>query len=380
MRIAIVVTNKTEYNISHYNAQEIGLGRALVRRGHKVDIFCYSKFRRERILIEQGFDSHLTLHFYNGIGLPGRQTWPSNLYEQLEREQYDIAHLHEYPWIVPTLASKFLKQNGTKTILIQGMYQNFDSTAKGLYNVFFDKLFLGELRKNIDFVICKSDAAQAYMNRKGFIENKTRVIPVGLDVERFESRNEMWSDLDSFLHRISSFSRRLLYVGILEDRRKPLFLLELLKRLLITNNQYVLIIVGDGPLARDIREFIRKNSLEYHVVWIPDVPHQYIARVYELADILLLPSTYEIFGMVLLEALYLNKPVITTPTAGARQIIKNEKIGTILPLRHDEWIERIEQHYNNNRHSEDTKTYVQQKFSWSSIAEQYESVYNTILL
>lgn len=375
MRIAIVITNKIEYNISHYNTQEIGLGRALVRRGHTVDIFCFSQMRKRSTVEAQDSGVQLRVHFYDGISMPGRQTWPSNLYRLLERERYDIAHVHEYPWIVPTLASKFLKQRGAKTILIQGMYQDFGSRIKGMYNVAFDALFLHALRKHIDFVICKSDSAKEYMNKKGFSADQTRVIPIGLDVERFEHCIGVWNGLENIIRKISSFSRRLLYVGILEERRNPLFLLKLLQRLLGINNHYVLIIVGAGPMENDVHDYVQKNGLTSHVVWVPAVPHQYIAKVYELADIFLLPSDYEIFGMVLLEALYFNQKVITTPTAGARQIIKNESIGSILPLDYEEWARCIEQYYENNVQKTDTKTYIQDNFSWSSIVKQYESVY-----
>jgi len=47
-RIAFVITNKAELNLSHYNNQELGKAKELARRGNDVDIFVYSKRHKGR--------------------------------------------------------------------------------------------------------------------------------------------------------------------------------------------------------------------------------------------------------------------------------------------------------------------------------------------
>jgi glycosyltransferase involved in cell wall biosynthesis len=378
MRIAIVITNKAEYNITHYNTQEIGLGKELVKFGHDVDIFCFSENHRNPVAIVGDQQSGLTLHFYKGFSIPGRQTWPIDLQRLLSRRYYDFAHFHEYPWVMPALGSHYMKKRGTKTILIQGMYQDFQPGVKRLYNKLYDRIFLPRLVKSIDAVICKSEAARDYMRKKGFCSKVLHVIPVGLDVGRLRSNEESSETSVLIEKKLSPFKRRLLYVGLLEKRRNPFFLLQLLERLLQNSSEYVLVIVGQGPLSKDVRKYIQKKGLERHIIWINSILHEQIACVYKLTDIFLLPSAFEIFGMTLLEALYFNMKVITTPTGGANQIIRDEGMGHKLPLDTEKWTSAIDAYYRNGHSKVEGRQYIETNFSWPSIARQYTSLYQEL--
>ena len=57
---------------------------------------------------------------------------------------------------------------------------------------------------------------------------------------------------------------------------------------------------------------------------------KYLSDVYNLADFFLLPTKYEIFGMVLLEAMYYKTVVLTTDNGGSSTLIDNGRNGYIL--------------------------------------------------
>ena len=70
---------------------------------------------------------------------------------------------------------------------------------------------------------------------------------------------------------------------------------------------------------------------------------KYLAGVYGLADIFLLPTEYEIFGMVLLEAMYYHSVVLTTLNGGSSTLIDNGKNGFVLTLNNaNDWADCIE--------------------------------------
>lgn len=67
-----------------------------------------------------------------------------------------------------------------------------------------------------------------------------------------------------------------------------------------------------------------------------------LSNIYKISDIFLLPTEYEIFGMVLLEAMYFGLPVITTYNGGSSTIIENGKNGFICSkLDKAEWKEIV---------------------------------------
>ena len=376
--IAIVLANRSEYNISHYNSQEIGLGKELVRLGNDVDIFCMSKSRNEAIDLFAHANHRLQVHFYRGVPIPGSQTWPVDLRNLLARKHYDVAHLHEYPWILPALTSRFFKDVGTKTILVQGMYSDFESWPKHFYNVFYDAVVFPILCRNLDGAIFKTQGARQYLTRKGFRAKASRVVHVGLDTEQFLEHNSGSTELAAGIERLMKYPRRILYVGRLEERRNPKFLIDLFESLVLKNKAYGLFIVGDGPWTQRLELEIHKKDLDSHVVWLRSLPHKSMPLVYRSCAILLLPSSYEIFGMTILEALYFNLAVITTPTAGALEILRPGFHSYVLPLELDRWADRIERSFDTPAVEASSNEYILNSFLWPRLAKEYAEFYDEL--
>ncbi len=87
------------------------------------------------------------------------------------------------------------------------------------------------------------------------------------------------------------------------------------------------IIVGDGPLKEEIKAFIEKlNSNVILTGWLRDVK-PYIKR----ADVFVLPSLWEGFGLVIIEAMKEGKPVIASSVGGIPEIVINGKTGILVP-------------------------------------------------
>jgi glycosyltransferase involved in cell wall biosynthesis len=91
-----------------------------------------------------------------------------------------------------------------------------------------------------------------------------------------------------------------------------------------------LILVGDGPLAGEIRKQIQALGIEDAAIlpgWCDPKPY------YHLADVLTCPSRYEPLGNTILEAWACGRPLIATQTQGAMELITHGKDGWITPLK-----------------------------------------------
>ena len=88
-------------------------------------------------------------------------------------------------------------------------------------------------------------------------------------------------------------------------------------------------IVGGGPEERALRELIREKGLEDYVTLLgmQSNPYPYIRQ----ADLYVQPSRFEAFGLTLLEAMVLGKPVLSTETDGGREIIHSGLTGKLCP-------------------------------------------------
>lgn len=130
---------------------------------------------------------------------------------------------------------------------------------------------------------------------------------------------------------------RALYVGSIGQRKGISYALEAIDLL---QNQVSLTIIGK-PTARNCLPV--SAALERHS-WIPSLPHHMILEQMRQHDVLLFPTLFDGFGLVMTEALSQGLPVITTAHSGAAECIRNGVEGFIVPIRNSQSIaERLQQ-------------------------------------
>jgi starch synthase len=124
---------------------------------------------------------------------------------------------------------------------------------------------------------------------------------------------------------------RVLFVGSLGQRKGLSYLLRAIELL---NSKVELTLLGrkasDGCLPLD--EAVQKHR------WIPSLPHSELLQVMQQHDVLVLPSLFEGFGLVILEAMARRLPVITTSHTAGPDVISQGVDGFIVPIRSAEEI------------------------------------------
>ncbi len=106
--------------------------------------------------------------------------------------------------------------------------------------------------------------------------------------------------------------------------------LEALPFLLETHTSLRYIIVGSGNDRRRLQELVRSRGLEQSVHLCGFLPHEQLVEHYQLADIFILPSKLEGFGIVYLEALACGTQVVGSAVDGSRDALLAGKLGTLV--------------------------------------------------
>ena len=97
-----------------------------------------------------------------------------------------------------------------------------------------------------------------------------------------------------------------------------------------TNSVRKLVICGSGPLDADLKEFARKIEINEKIRFVGFVQTDEISRILAKGLVLILPSTEEQFGLVVIEALAVGLPVLLSYPCGARDhLIRNWKNGFV---------------------------------------------------
>ncbi|OGG73854.1 hypothetical protein A3A40_02485 [Candidatus Kaiserbacteria bacterium RIFCSPLOWO2_01_FULL_54_20] len=134
------------------------------------------------------------------------------------------------------------------------------------------------------------------------------MLPIFTDVARFRDK-----ETDPALaHRFRHFSKKLLVVSRLESEKNVSAAIDALKA---APQDACLIILGEGSERMRLEKLARKNDLSSRVFFEMGDPAAY----YKLADLLLVPSFYEGYGLVIIEALAAGKPVLSTDVGIARE-------------------------------------------------------------
>lgn len=385
MKILIVRGFAEEINLSSYNSQEIGLAKSLAKKGHICDIVYYTKNKNpwvQKLIIDE---CNINIYWY-----PAIKVFNNAIYTQMMKDEiidkYDIIQTHEYNQFM----TWYLCKNKKKPIVLyNGIYQDSRNIlAKIINNKIPEILFKRTIIKNVDIAIGKSRLAEKYLKNKGF--KNTNTIGVGLDIEKLNKNN---SEDDNTKRLINDLKANLndykvlLYVGRLNDKAKNIeFLIDILQNILKKRKNYKLLMVGkcDSKTIERYLNYARVNGVENNIIHINGVPQTYLKDIYDISDIFVIPSKYEIFGMVIMESMYFKTPVITSINGGSTTIIDNDKDGIIVDefnsrLWSEEIINTIENKGKYNSIVVNGHLKINKVFNWDSLSDNFIKKYEEIL-
>jgi glycosyltransferase involved in cell wall biosynthesis len=193
-------------------------------------------------------------------------------------------------------------------------------------SIFYRSLLRIELTFS-KFVVAVANKIVAHIVKCACIDSrKIHVIPVGFD----ESEIEQYR-LDKTENK--SENKIIIFVGRVVKQKDPITLLKAVKILLTKRTDFKLIVVGDGDELPLCRQFCVENGLTKHVSFLGALPRSQLLQEFAKADILVLPSIDEGLPVVIMEALALGVPVVTTGVGGIPEVIKDGFNGVIVPPR-----------------------------------------------
>lgn len=363
-----------------YNIQEVGLAKALVRKGHICDIVFWTD--REEEIVEVPVDKIGLVHvFYRR----GKTMLKNTVYLHCDKlfEQYDILQPCEYNQIQAwLLAKKYPK----KTIIYHGPYYSSFNKRYNFMCKIFDIFFLKRyLEENTQFIV-KSNLAKNFLVGKGIKQSNVHTVGVGIDTQMLVS--DQVSCKDKIYQKMleDKDTIKILYVGRFEERRNIRFIIDVFQKVNQKNDKAKLYMIGTGEkeYLQTCFSYIKELNLENKIVWQEKIEQRYLSGIYRMADFFLLPTEYEIFGMVLLEAMYYKNVVLTTQNGGSSTLIENGLNGYIMQLENPgEWANIITNICKDDAKmkiiQESASDTISQFYTWDVLSELFLTQYSRLL-
>ena len=172
----------------------------------------------------------------------------------------------------------------------------------------------------------------------------------------------------------NNFSSDLLFVGRLTEQKNPLLVLEVAKELASTNLVKKIRIVGDGELFSNLQSYITNNNLN-DIVFLEGFkkdPYNYMAST----KIQIMPSKWEGFGLVALEAMSLGIPVVGSDNGGLKKII-DSSCGFVCRTKED-YINAITELISNpSTYAEKSNGATKRALEYNNINEYCDTLFKT---
>ncbi len=245
----------------------------------------------------------------------------------LNREEFDIIHLHEP--LMPMLCTTVLRLSQTTNVATFHA-----SGARSWYNYGspLAKLLLKKWFRKLNGRIAVSDLAMNCVNKH--FPADYHIIPNGIDLKHFSP------DVLPF-DEFCDGKLNILFVGRLEKRKGLDYLLKSYQQVKQEVPNSRLIIVGPGTrLRRKYEKQVKQGILE-DVVFIGYAPYDDLPRYYKTADIFCAPATgWESFGIILLEAMAIGKPIIASNVEGYASLITHGVEGYLVPPKDEKGLAR----------------------------------------
>lgn len=234
----------------------------------------------------------------------------------------------------------------------------------------------------VDRVICATEQERTLLQQLyGAGSDKVSVIPLGVDLDRFRpgEQEEARRALGLKDERI------ILFVGRIEPL-KGLDILISAAALLESDVECTVLIVGgdESSLAEveDLQALARDKGIEHRVAFVGAVDRDTLPLYYNAADLCVVPSHYESFGLVAVEAMASGVPVVASRVGGLAGTIKDGETGYLIPwLCPEPFAERIELLLDNEplrRNLGESARGAVARYRWENVAGAVLELYNAL--
>lgn len=349
------------------------LAKELEHRGHQVTIVTGgAKNGDDRGLrvLRHGFQIPLNI---NGASMHVTLGWKLGrmLQKIEEREQFDVVHIQSPvdPGL-PLIASKVMR---TPKVGTHHSFRDSNGTSDFIWRS-FRRVFDDAVQKIQRHIAVSPSAAE--VAHRYYPNLPIDIIPNGINTELFAPTVEPFAK-----YRDGKFT--ILFVGRMDPRKGAKYLFAALPYLeAALGDAYRVVVVGTGWMQKYYDAHIPLN-LRHRVEFTGYAAPEDIPRYYRSADVYVSPATgNESFGIVLLEAMACGTPIVASDIAGYRWVVTPGKEGLLIPPRSPRHLAdalvRLAGDEMLRREMGQNGIHTAQKYTWVSITEKIEAIYQAI--
>ncbi len=237
-----------------------------------------------------------------------------------------------------------------------------------------------EIKQKIILALQKADAITATSKflakrtKKLVPEKEIEVVPFGVDLKKFspQSKNK---------------TSKVITIGFIKHLKPqygPDYLIEAFTRVCKKYSNINLLILGEGPLEKELKNLVKKLKIDDKVEFLGFVPNDLVPKYLSKMDIFVMPSLMESFGVAALEASAMEVPVVASRVGGVPEVLKDGKTGLLVePKNVNELtaaiIKLIKDPGLRKKMGIEGRKFVKENYNWQKNTQQMENLYKSLL-
>jgi glycogen synthase len=364
------------------------LSEQLVANGIDVHVLTRGAGRMPRRSVLRGVNVHRVHEGGHPQDLDEFLAWVARMNDDMlatglelaDRHEFDLVHGHD--WLVATAGDQLAEHFGCPLVM------TIHATEYGRHQGWVDKHPQSHIHGIEKWMAGRADrviTCSHYMRGHvadiyGLEESRITVIPNGIDPLDLQPVD----DLDALRARFAAPEERLvLLVGRLVYEKGFQLALEALPGLIERLGNVRFLVAGSGTHESELQRLAGELGLIEHGTFLGWIGDDVLHSLYRIADLCVVPSIYEPFGLVALEAMASGCPCIVADTGGLREVVPSADVGLRFRARDSRslagMVEKvlIDEELRERLVSEASEHVL--RFDWGDIARQTAGVYEGIV-
>ena len=363
-----------------------GLAKALVHLGHEVHVFTLDFPGAPESEEVDGIKIYRSV---TELGHPNFLTWALLFNHFLEKRmanvgskvEFDVIHVHD--WLTAPAGISY--RHHTEKPLVVTVHSTEIGRAQGLHNS--DSLTIDGIEWWATYEANKTIVTSGSMRREiadhfHLPWDKIEIIANGIDLTKFQ---ESSTDKQSVRRRygVNPHEKLVLCVGRLVPQKGIEHLIRAVPMIVRRFPEAKCIIVGEGWLRAHLEYVARSTGYQWKVKFTGFIPDSDLVALLKSADVLVVPSIYEPFGIVALEGMATGVPVVASQVGGLSEVIEHNRTGIFVYPKSPEsiaWgIDKILSDPDHARWmTENAKDKLHKAYSWEAVAMKTVEVYRKL--
>ena len=365
---------------------EYGLAKTLVKKGHNVTVFSSSSALKKHDGSKNETIEGISVKRFNPV-------LPTSLFSMLKKD-FDVLHMHHLGYLAPisSYAALAKKMKSVPSVFtMHGIYhnpyivENIDDPLSAKIN---NKIQLSfplkpwkltdwfvHLPLQADKITALTEWEKTAITKLSIDSKKINVVPNGVDLEKYSKGRS------DYFKKLGISGKILLFVGQPTKRKGWKHFLDAMPSILKKFPDAKAVFIGYSR-NKELENYSKSMGLEKSVVFLGYLPEEKKIDAFKSSDVFVFPTLYEGFGIVFLEAMASGLPIVTTDSAGNKEIIENNRNGILTGAKNsleiaEAVIKLLESRALRAKISQANKRKVLD-YEWKKVAEMYLGIYEDV--